>query len=174
MSIETMKQALEALENPWKAKPEGVANAITALRQAIEQAEKQCQCPACKIKPHASDCSVHNEPAWPNGPCDCGAIEQAQKQEPRNIRERWNIELDGDDLLVCFNDHEKSEGCRYERYVLADTSPPKRQPLTDRRARDLWHEAVFEAERQKRSTVIVYKEKLEAAHGITGENNGTR
>lgn len=32
-----------------------------------------CQCPACKIAPHASDCPVHNEPAWPNGPCDCGA-----------------------------------------------------------------------------------------------------
>lgn len=21
---------------------------------------------------HASDCAVHNEPALPNGPCDCG------------------------------------------------------------------------------------------------------
>lgn len=21
---------------------------------------------------HRSDCSVHNEPAWPEGPCDCG------------------------------------------------------------------------------------------------------
>ena len=22
--------------------------------------------------PHASDCAVHNEPAYPNGECDCG------------------------------------------------------------------------------------------------------
>lgn len=22
---------------------------------------------------HASDCAVHNEPAYPAGPCDCGA-----------------------------------------------------------------------------------------------------
>lgn len=22
---------------------------------------------------HASDCATHNEPAYPNGPCDCGA-----------------------------------------------------------------------------------------------------
>ena len=22
---------------------------------------------------HASDCAVHNEPAYPNGPCNCGA-----------------------------------------------------------------------------------------------------
>lgn len=24
---------------------------------------------------HASDCAVHNEPAYPNGPCDCGAVQ---------------------------------------------------------------------------------------------------
>ena len=48
------------------------------------------------------------------------------EQEPRNIRERWNIEIDGDDLLVCLNDHERSEGCHYERYVPATTAPPKR------------------------------------------------
>ena len=23
---------------------------------------------------HASDCAQHNEPAYPNGPCDCGAV----------------------------------------------------------------------------------------------------
>jgi hypothetical protein len=42
---------------------------------------------------------------------------QQPKAEPANIRERWNIERDGDALLVCFNDHEKSEGCQYVRYV---------------------------------------------------------
>lgn len=25
---------------------------------------------------HTSDCAVHNEPAMPAGPCDCGAAEQ--------------------------------------------------------------------------------------------------
>jgi hypothetical protein len=40
----------------------------------------------------------------------------AQTQEPRNVRERWNVELDGNDLLVCFNDHEKGNKCQYERY----------------------------------------------------------
>ena len=39
-----------------------------------------------------------------------------QEQEPRNVRERWNVELDGNDLLVCFNDHEKGDKCQYERY----------------------------------------------------------
>ena len=37
MSIEVMRQALEALADPWKSGPDGVASAITALRAAIEQ-----------------------------------------------------------------------------------------------------------------------------------------
>ena len=37
MSIDAMKLALAALENPWEAGPEGVADAIIALRAAIEQ-----------------------------------------------------------------------------------------------------------------------------------------
>ncbi len=32
-----MRQALEALADPWKSGPDGVASAITALRAAIEQ-----------------------------------------------------------------------------------------------------------------------------------------
>lgn len=34
---EAAQQALEALKDPWSAGPEGVANAITALRAALEQ-----------------------------------------------------------------------------------------------------------------------------------------
>jgi len=41
MSIEALKLALEVLEDPWKSGPDGVANAITALRAAIEQSEKR-------------------------------------------------------------------------------------------------------------------------------------
>jgi murein endopeptidase len=37
MSLNAMKQALRALENPWEAGAEGVADAIIALRAAIEQ-----------------------------------------------------------------------------------------------------------------------------------------
>lgn len=35
------QHALEALRNPWAAGPEGVADAITALRQALEQPAQQ-------------------------------------------------------------------------------------------------------------------------------------
>ena len=38
--------------------------------------------------------------------------------EIERLREarRWNIELDGDDLLVCFEDHDKGEKCEYIRF----------------------------------------------------------
>ena len=85
---ETLKQALEALENISTALREDdvlssdselMLNAITAIEEALAQ------------------------PPLP-------------VQEPRNVRERWNVELDGNNLLVCFNDHEKGDKCEYERY----------------------------------------------------------
>ena len=80
------------------------------------------------------------------------------EQEPRNIRERWNIELDGDDLLVCFNDHEKGQHCIYERYV-----SPQRKPLTD--------EEVVEVLGNLRESItgnvfLAFARAIEAAHDI--------
>ena len=45
-----------------------VANEVAQETQARFQG---CQCNECKEAPHDSDCAVHNEPATPNGPCDC-------------------------------------------------------------------------------------------------------
>ena len=45
---------------------------------ALAQPEK-CQCPNCRVTLHASDCAVHNEPAYPKGACNCGA---QPEQEP--------------------------------------------------------------------------------------------
>lgn len=36
-----------------------------------EEGKVRCQCSSCKIKPHWSDCAVHNEPAERNGECNC-------------------------------------------------------------------------------------------------------
>ena len=67
-----------------------------ALREALaEQSELEegCQCPACEVTLHASDCAVHNEPAYPKGSCDCGA----HQQEPVDLEAvyetiiRWDI-----------------------------------------------------------------------------------
>lgn len=49
---------------------------------------------------------------------------RASLAQPASTKERWNIERDGDALLVCFNDHEKGEACRYERFV------PEAQPAS--------------------------------------------
>jgi hypothetical protein len=71
-----------------------IADVIARYRATSEQAEacpcggdckcdtkeiaSGCQCAACVSGVmHASDCSVHNEPAFPNGPCDCKTKEFA-------------------------------------------------------------------------------------------------
>ena len=41
MKDEALKLALEALENPWKAGPDGVADAITAIKEALAQPEQE-------------------------------------------------------------------------------------------------------------------------------------
>jgi len=38
----------------------------------VQTRRGHCQCDACRDGTiHASDCSVHNAPAYPKGPCDC-------------------------------------------------------------------------------------------------------
>lgn len=60
-------------ESPtWKA--------IEKARLALAKLEfSHCECPACAAGTiHASDCAVHNAPAEPRGPCDCGTLAQIQ------------------------------------------------------------------------------------------------
>lgn len=56
--------------------------AITKSAAEVWRAREQhshCMCPACRDGTiHASDCSVHSEPAMRNGPCDCG-VKEAQR-----------------------------------------------------------------------------------------------
>ena len=43
---------------------------------------EHCQCPACQDgNVHDSDCAVHNEPAYPIGPCDCSLHKRTIPQE---------------------------------------------------------------------------------------------
>ena len=87
---EALKLALEALELNEKCSQsmdiqicadasQKTFHAITAIKEALAQPAQQegCQCPACQVLPHASDCAVHNGPAYPKGKCDCGV-----QQEP--------------------------------------------------------------------------------------------
>jgi len=62
----------------WDGADDGWNRAITAVQKRIADilATKAAQPEA-----HASDCAVHNEPAMPNGPCDCGAQPAAGQVE---------------------------------------------------------------------------------------------
>lgn len=55
---------------------------VLAIREKISEAlknravlgQEHCSCIACRDGiTHDSDCSVHNMPAYENGPCDCPA-----------------------------------------------------------------------------------------------------
>lgn len=69
--------AMMQLDEDWHER----AAALLALPPPAVSASAppaRCQCQACcRGTTHASDCAVHNEPAYPNGPCDCGAIPPA-------------------------------------------------------------------------------------------------
>jgi len=89
---ELMQEVLEAMESLHRTGDTQVFDMcaapvlIPALRERLAQPE-HCQCPECRITPHASDCAVHNEPAYPKGACNC----QAQpEQEPANYKELLN------------------------------------------------------------------------------------
>ena len=83
-------------------------------------------------------------------------------QDPRNVRERWNIELDGNDLLVCFNDHEKGDACQYERY-----SPQRTWVgLTNEQIEAIWRRVQAN---DFHDCVQPFARAIEAAHGIKGE-----
>ena len=79
MTKEALKLALEALEGQCRLVSQTrhrlVGPAITAIKEVLNG----CQCPECKVVLHASDCAVHNEPAYPKGQCNCGA---QPEQEP--------------------------------------------------------------------------------------------
>lgn len=92
-------------------------------RGVLGQAAEQQQEPALTISVLQFSDSGHTEiayrPARPFSEWDEGEYQLYTHQQPRHTRDRWNIEQDGDDLLICFNDHEKHEGCEYVRYVPA-------------------------------------------------------
>jgi hypothetical protein len=48
----------------------------------------------CQYHVHASDCAVHNEPAYPAGACDCGAADQqsARPEVPGGEHDRHEEE----------------------------------------------------------------------------------
>lgn len=60
-----------------------VATGEKTAEAPIQPASKEarCQCSACRDGVyHGSCCAVHNEPAYPAGPCNCGAVLKAERR----------------------------------------------------------------------------------------------
>ena len=47
---------------------------------------------------HKADCAVHNEPAYPNGPCDCGFSENGIRYGHKWVENI--VEVAGKEVLV--------------------------------------------------------------------------
>lgn len=82
---------------------EWVVNFITAASPTLKdkpQGNLDRLSAALSAEPvvHASDCAQHNEPAYPNGPCDCGAEPVVSGLEWRGY-ELW-FKRNGIDILI--------------------------------------------------------------------------
>ena len=163
-----LKLALKALES---LRPEGFFNeAITAIKEALEQ-PKGCQCAACKVTPHASDCAVHNEPAYPKGACNCGA---QPEQEPERVKfechwkktrgeKKANRELPRHPLQpqTYIQDSANRHWVTWQAAVRSVAPSAQRKPLTDEQ-----RERIAKGWRGRNWTVGDIIDATEAAHGI--------
>lgn len=72
---------------------EALKRRMDALAPIIAKSVTHCTCPACDDNTiHASDCALHNAPALPVGPCDCGAAQS----EPSSSAPRANQSISED------------------------------------------------------------------------------
>ena len=57
-----------------------------------------CNCGNCNDYQHQSDCAVHNEPAYPNGPCRCVQRMRMEEDTGPEVQQvfaaGWNAALD--------------------------------------------------------------------------------
>jgi arsenate reductase-like glutaredoxin family protein len=148
MSIEAMKQALEALKNHLTHHEHGCVYldpAVTALRQAIEQAEQ----------------------AQPEAWSTRERFYQALNEAVETTKERMFIRTvtmrckDYDIALPVIN-------IRDGHVVVGQGfTPPQRQPLHDMAVFDLADTHLYEG--GKNYGVLAFARAIEAAHGIKGE-----
>ena len=135
MSKEAMKLALRSIRELVLDESDD-APALQGARMRKQKAEKallealaeQCQCPNCKVTLHASDCAVHNEPAYPKGQCNCVA---QPEQEPvlwampdGKTVDKWALQFYGGQVGKPLY-----------------TTPPQRKPLTDEQRDELARQA---------------------------------
>ncbi len=67
-------------------------------REFLGELGKRVSLPAS----HASDCAVHNEPALPKGPCDCGASKITRDQIIDALSPCYEIGDQADAVMTLF------------------------------------------------------------------------
>ena len=180
MSITVMKQALEALElnnSTWKALADSgdagwwlaeeqdhykqTEQAITSLRQAIAEAEKQEP-----VKQFAQESFMQLWQSYCDKKMEVEDLKEQLETLTQPEQEPWVCECGADSYLAC--------KCSIK-------SPPQRQPLTDEMvvaaARELCKIHAGECQVDEQDTWTVYSDQfkrdaeamLKAAHGIKGE-----
>ncbi|UPT53172.1 hypothetical protein [Synechococcus phage Ssp-JY42] len=68
ITLRDLAEAEELLGGQWGPDAEDCERFTSRYGRALINLAREVLTPR-----HASDCAVHNEPAMPNGPCDCGA-----------------------------------------------------------------------------------------------------
>lgn len=171
MSIEAMKQALEALEDPI-AFAKGHA-AITALRAAIAEAEKQEPVAWANINKHGDITHTNNKRMpWSKTPLYTTPPAQPAKQEPVAWLGLKPSDMpDGDDPMY---DHDFFlKGMAWADAILRkkNATPPaaQRQPLTEDQIDDIWNRYCDEMGEASINDAYDIARAIEAAHGIKGQ-----
>ena len=77
---EALKQALYVLQVPIVSCQKGAIKNCNCRSCVIERGDEALTAANAVSDIHASDCAVHNEPAYPNGPCNCDAASAVQPQ----------------------------------------------------------------------------------------------
>jgi hypothetical protein len=171
MSIEAMKQALEALDELfntksywWQEVDDGTHLKLDAakkdLRQAIEQAEQPAQHDIPDLI--AGALGVSRGTAY-----DLMREALAEQAQPVAALESVLCDPSG---KCCIAGSEKDRAIVDAALAALkqNTTPPPRQPLTDAVTKELWHKSRLMTASQTRWQV--FKKLIEAAHGITKEN----
>jgi hypothetical protein len=68
--------------------------AADCLRRMHNESLSGCKCPECKVVLHASDCDVHNEPAYPKSECNCGATKTKPVSAPPQRKPLTDEQID--------------------------------------------------------------------------------
>ena len=194
MTIEAMKQALEALENTTPTgfnmeRDKQFYAAITALRTAIAEAEKQEptskqslqveQEPVAKVRVHMTGGnpglhwsvtavnSYDSLPPLADGTLLYTAAQPAPVQEPVALENVYETIIHWDE-----GGGKRSRRELARRIVALYTTPPaaQRQPLTDEEIDDIWNRYCDEMGEASINDAYDIARAIEAAHGIKEKN----